>query len=236
MDSDLSRRGFFKLVGAVGTAAALPGTVLAQGGAGATMAQQAPMHLFFTASEAAFITAAVDRLIPADEQWPSASQAGVVTFIDRQLAGAYGNGERLYLSGPWRAGTPQQGYQLPLTPAQLYRIAIAAAEPAIEKRFGRRFVELSANQQDAALKALETGDIQFDQLPPPVFFETLLANTIEGFFADPVYGGNRDMAGWRMVGFPGAYASFILEVDQHGMRYTRPPIGMGHTAEGTNPG
>ncbi len=237
MDGSLSRRAFLKAAGTVATASALPGTVLAQPTATPRTAPlpaqpgAAPaLFLFFTVPEAEFVTAAVDRLIPADAQWPSASQAGVVNFIDRQLASGYGSGERLYLQGPWQRGMPGQGYQLPLTPAQLYRIGISAADRAITQRFdGQRFADLSAAQKDEALGAIETGELDFEELPAPVFFETLLANTIEGFFSDPVYGGNRDMVGWRMVGFPGAYASFIHEVDQHGVRYTRAPIGMGQT-------
>ena len=71
--------------------------------------------------EVEFLTAAVDRLIPADPTGPSGSQAGVVTFIDRQLAGDYGNGAHFYLEGPWQKGTESQGYQSRFTPAQFYR-------------------------------------------------------------------------------------------------------------------
>ena len=69
-------------------------------------------------------------------------------------------------------------------------------------------------------------------VPSAVFFETLLANTIEGYFADPVYGGNRDMAGWRMIGFPGAYAQFVQWVDKHGIRFNRPPMSIAMSAGG----
>ena len=69
---------------------------------------------------------AAARLIPADAKWPGALEAGVPNYIDKQLAGAWGAGERLYRSGPWRPGTPTQGYQLPFTPAELFRTALAA--------------------------------------------------------------------------------------------------------------
>lgn len=240
MDDGLPRRRFFKAMGLAGAFAAAPGRLLAgsqptqqerQGdhGSDAGSAEQgaAEPYQFFTEPEAEFVTAAVDRLIPADDEWPSASQAGVVRFLDLQLSGAYGAGSRLYRDGPWQLGAPQQGYQLPLTPAELYRISIAAIEARIKDAYeGQAFADLSEAEQDEILEALESEQFQLEELPAAVFFETLLANTIEGFFSDPVYGGNRDMAGWRMVGFPGAYAQYMFDVDQHGKRFDRPPISI----------
>ena len=87
---------------------------------------QSTTCLFLNDEEVAFIQAAVARLIPADDQWPGAVEAGVPNYIDKQLSGAWGAGERLYRGGPWKPGTPSQGYQLPFTPAELFRTAIAA--------------------------------------------------------------------------------------------------------------
>jgi gluconate 2-dehydrogenase gamma chain len=99
---------------------------------------------------------------------------------------------------------PSQGYQLPLTPAQLYRIALdEIAREVADKYQGKTFRDLPPDQQDAVLRDLESGAANLPSVPSAILFETLLANTIEGFFSDPAYGGNRDMAGWRMVGFPG---------------------------------
>ena len=83
---------------------------------------------------------------------------------------------------------------------------------------------------------MESGEIQIEELPVQVFFETLLANTIEGFFADPAYGGNRDMVGWRMVGFPGAYGQYAFEVEQHGMIWDHPPVSMADTVHSRHHG
>src|SRR5689334_1857439 len=75
---------------------------------------------FFSSEEAQFVRAAIDRLIPADDQWGGAVDAGVLRYIDRQLASAYGAGARLYLDGPWDPDAPeQQGYQLKYSPADL---------------------------------------------------------------------------------------------------------------------
>jgi gluconate 2-dehydrogenase gamma chain len=167
--------------------------------------------------------AAVQRLIPPDEIGPSAMEAGVVTFIDRQLAGAWGAGERLYRAGPWAAGLPTQGYQLPFTPAQLFRTALRGAQAELSRRGQPAFGQLAGPAQDAYLSALQAGGIDLDGVPSKVFFESLLAMTIEGYFGDPVYGGNRGMAAWQMIGFPGAHGAYFDWVDRHGVAFTGPP-------------
>lgn len=182
----------------------------------------ATRYAFLSDRDVAFLRAAADRLIPADD-YPSASQAGVVAYIDGQLAGVYGRGERMYLAPPHRAGTPEQGYQLGLSPAALYRQSLDALA---SHPLGRSFPSQPAAQQDAFLRELEAGEWMLGDVPSAVFFETLLANVIEGYFADPLYGGNRDMAGWRMVGFPGAYAHFTQWVGQHNVRFNRPPMSI----------
>ena len=190
-------------------------------------AQQRTTYLFFNDEEAAFIEAAVARLIPKDEQWGGALEAGVPNYMDKQLGGAWGAGERLYRSGPWRQGEWTQGYQLPFTPAELFRTALAA----INKDSGedRPFVKMSPDQQDAYLKKLEAGGQNLGGVPSEVFFDHLWELTLEGFFGDPVYGGNHDMVSWRMIGFPGAYASYYELVDQHGIKIDRPPTSLGRT-------
>ncbi len=212
---DPSRRRLFRAAGATGLAAAVPLPA---------PAQPKPSYTFFNANEAAFIEAAVARLIPKDELGPGALEAGVPTFIDRQLAGAWGAGERLYRSGPWRRGTPSQGYQLPFTPAELFRNALRAVDPDFEK--------LPPQKQDEYLAGLQKDKRDLGGVPSEVFFEALLAVTIEGFFSDPVYGGNRDMAGWKLIGFPGAYANYYELVDQHNVKFTAPPTSLGQDARG----
>jgi gluconate 2-dehydrogenase gamma chain len=214
---DPARRRLFKAAGAAGIATAVP---LRQ-----SEAQRKPApYAFFNAQEAAFIEAAVARLIPKDELGPGALEAGVPAFIDRQLAGAWGAGERLYRAGPWREGTPSQGYQLPLTPAELFRNSLRAVDPA--------FAKMPPQQQDEYLDRLHKDKRELNCVPSNVFFESLLEATIEGFFSDPVYGGNRDMAGWKLVGFPGAYANYYDLVDKHGIKFTAPPMSLGEDARG----
>src|ERR1700736_3962702 len=145
---------------------------------------QSTTYLFLNTEEAAFIEAAVARLIPADDTWPGGLEAGVANYIDQQLGGAWGAGERLYRSGPWLPGTPSQGYQLPFTPAELFHTALRAINQDFEKR-GTAFGDLAADAQDAYLKSLEAGGQDLDGVPSAVFFDMLLRMTIEGFFSDP---------------------------------------------------
>src|SRR6202051_636369 len=84
------------------------------------------VYLFFNAAEARFIEAACERLIPADESGAGALGAGVPNYLDKQLGGGWGAGERLYRSGPWQPGTPTQGYQCPFTPAELFDASLRA--------------------------------------------------------------------------------------------------------------
>jgi gluconate 2-dehydrogenase gamma chain len=182
---------------------------------------------WFTEAEAAFVGAAVGRLIPADDLGPGAVEAGVPTFIDRQLAGAYGRGERWYMQGPWSPGLPTQGYQTRLTPAGLYRAAIKAIDAAVVRESrGGSFARLAAADQDAFLQRLEKGDVALDGIDAKAFFAQLLQNTMEGFWSDPIYGGNRDMAGWKLIGFPGARYDYRDYVGKHGEPYPLPPVGL----------
>jgi gluconate 2-dehydrogenase gamma chain len=238
--ADVTRRALFKTTGAIG-AAILPAAIetahakAPPAPAPATMASlcaaaaEKTAYVFFNSDEAAFIEAAVARLIPADEEWPGALEACVPNYIDKQLAGAWGAGERLYRGGPWQPGTPSQGYQLPFTPAELFRTALVE----INKELARApFAKMSPDDQDAYLKKLEAGGHDLGGVPSDIFFAHLWESTLEGFFSDPVYGGNCYMVSWRMIGFPGAYASYYDLVDQHGIKLDRAPMSLAEDAHG----
>src|SRR5262249_24739805 len=127
-DQSFGRRDFLKTAVAGGAAAAATATAIP---APSTQAQQpaqpaAEGYEVLNLDEAAFVEALVDHMVPADELTPKGTEIGINIYIDRALAGAWGKGERLYMQGPWQVGVPSQGYQLPLTPAQLYRAGIAA--------------------------------------------------------------------------------------------------------------
>lgn len=184
-------------------------------------------YAFFQPAEAAFVETAVARLIPKDELGPGALEAGVPVFIDRQLAGDYGRGAQWYMQGPWGEGEPTQGYQTRFTPAGLYRAAIRDIDQAVNKE-GRAasFAKLPAADQDRWLSDLEHGKAQLATVDAKTFFQLLQQNTLEGFWSDPLYGGNRDMAGWKLIGFPGARYDQREFVAQHGKPYPLPPVAI----------
>lgn len=185
-----------------------------------------PGYLFFNASEAAFIEAAVARLIPSDDAGPGAVEAGVPRFIDRQLAGPYGLGDHFYLQTPFPKGLPTQGWQME-SPAEVYRATIQAIDRWVTVTYGNTFAKIDPGRQDEALKALEDGKVQLDGAPnAKAFFALLLQNTLEGYFSDPIYGGNRDMGAWRMIGFPGARYDLRPFVSRYGEPYTLPPVAL----------
>jgi len=228
----VSRRIFLTLSGATALAPATAGAVQRTATHTAAHYDAAAGYLFFSAPEAAFVEAAVLRLIPADDLGPSAVAAGVPTYIDRQLHGAWGAGERLYRSGPWAAGSPTQGYQLPFTPAELFRTALRGIRDDLQKSGKPAFEAMSGADQDAYLTQLQTSSRDLAGVPSNVFFESLLAVCIEGYFCDPVYGGNKDMAAWKMIGFPGAYAAYYDLVDRHGVAFTAAPRSLAQDGQG----
>jgi gluconate 2-dehydrogenase gamma chain len=180
--------------------------------------------LALTATEAAFVSAAVDTIIPADELSPSGTDCGVLTFIDRQLASAWGGGAKMYRSGPFQNGKPEQGYQLPLTPKEFFSAGIASANAWSLKTYGKEFDRLASADRIAALKAMEEGKAEFAGVGSKRFFDTLLNITMEGFFSDPIYGGNRNRASWTMLGFPGLPATYADKFDAYRTkRYAAPP-------------
>ena len=181
---------------------------------------------WFTAEEFAFISAAVARLIPRDERGPGALEAGVPEFIDRQMNTPYATGSNWYMQGPFNPDLPKElGYQLPLVPQQIYRLGIADADGYSKQQHGKVFAQLSGEQQDALLQAMESGNAEFSQLPAKTFFAFLLQNTREGFFSDPIHGGNQGMVGWKLINFPGARADFMDWVER-GERYPFPSVSI----------
>ena len=181
---------------------------------------------YLTAAEIAFVDASVSRLIPANKIGPGAKEAGVTFFIDQQLAGSYGRAEAWYMQGPWTKGIDEQGYQLKLTPAQLYRAAIKDIDEHCRRTLKKNFADLPPADQDQVLHGLEKGDIELPGAPAKEFFKMLWENTGEGFFADPIYGGNRDFAGWKLIGYPGPRYNYVNEIEQYGKRYSMPTVGL----------
>jgi gluconate 2-dehydrogenase gamma chain len=247
-DSRLSRRqlltgtvvaGSAALVGGVPAAEAhvIHGEVPWQEGEANVPTPAAPgdAYQFFTADEAAFMEALVARLIPKDDLGPGALEAGAAIFIDRQLAGAFGAAQRWYMQGPWGDGTKSQGYQTRYTPAELYRAAIKDIDQYCGQKYaGKTFAKLSVAEQDEVITALEKGTAKLDKVKGDAFFTMVQQNTVEGFFSDPIYGGNRDMVGWKLIGLPGARYDYRPWVAQHNKPFPLPPVGL-HGRPGWTP-
>lgn len=232
MSEGVSRKDFVALVGTVAAAEVLPAPSAAE-----TPSAKAPplrplgsepeAYRYFTAPEAAFVEAAVERLIPSDDLGPGAREAGVAYFIDQQLVGEFGLAAKMYRQGPWRAGAPTQGYQLPLTPREVYRLGIAATNAYCTAQYRKSFHRLSPVQQDAVLQGLDEAKIAFDAVPAKVFFEMLYSNTQQGFFSDPMYGGNRNKIGWKLIGHPGVPVAYNTFIGKHNVPFrVAEPVGI----------
>ena len=183
---------------------------------------------YFRAPEWEFVLAAVARLIPSDGPGPGAIEAGVPEFIDRQMELPYGHGSFFYMQGPFHPDSPPTlGYQLRHTPREIYRLGIENANGVARVRHGMEFARLDAARQDQFLNSMEKGLIEFPNVPAAALFSQLLENAREGYFSDPIYGGNRDMVAWRWIGFPGARADFTDWLDQAGTAYPYGPVSIG---------
>ena len=201
------RREFLRHAAVLAGFAAVPDAASAAAAAAAPAAPAEPPppgYQLLSGNEAAFVEAMVDVMCPADGLTPRGTDCGLALFIDRQLAGAFGKGDRLYLRGPWRPGLPEHGYQLPLTPEQFFRAGLAAANQACQRQHGRRFDELAAVEADAFLRAIAEGKVPDARVPLAEWFNELVYPLFtQACFADPIYGGNRDKVFWKMVGYPG---------------------------------
>jgi gluconate 2-dehydrogenase gamma chain len=226
-EDSIARRNFLKgatLSGASIAASLAPGEANAQATTPAPSKPPPDAYLTLTATEVAFLGAAYDTFIPADNLSPSGTDCGLVVFWDRQLAGAYGNGAKLYRSGPFVPGKPEQGYQLPLTPREYFAAGIKAANAWCRGKYGKDFDRLAPAERDAALKAMDSREAKFEGFDAKGFLEALYASAMEGFFSDPLHGGNRDKASWKMIGYPGLPATYARTAQQYrGKKVNLPP-------------
>ena len=210
---EVARREF--LAGAAFGAGAVAGTRLlpeasAQTHAHAETSAPAPAHMhangeghgaFFNDADAETVAAFTERLMPGAPGKPGARDAGVLNYIDLALAGAYADLQ------------------------DFYRRGLAQLDAYCDKAYGQPFVRLASAQQDEVIGALEAGKAgEFGWPTAQAFFNTVRTHTMEGMFADPIYGGNKDFAGWRLIGFPGGQPLFTPEDLESPQAFTREPI------------
>jgi gluconate 2-dehydrogenase gamma chain len=175
------------------------------------------------------LAAVFDRLVPGDNHGPSATEAGCLVFLDAQLDGPYGEGRDMYLEGPLAADESSlMGRDVTLRQRrEHYRAGLAALESHAVRAFGVGIAKLPAARLDALLAQMEAGKIALgDGVNAKAFFELMLQNVREGYFADPLYGGNRNMAGWKMLGFPGARYDYRPYMDRRGQDLRLEPISL----------
>jgi gluconate 2-dehydrogenase gamma chain len=111
---------------------------------------------------------------------------------------------------------------------------LAALDRHCQSAFGgKRFAELSDADKDSVLHDLDREKLKFDNVDAKAFFEEILKDVQEGFFADPIYGGNRDMVAWKMIGYPGARYNYLDWIDRHNERYPLPPVSIAGAPEWT---
>ncbi len=235
MTDDLNhRRGFLRRVIAVVPAAGIAtGAGITQvactdkpaaAASAATRSTAAYAPTYLNDPEWQFVSAAVAHLIPADDLGPGALEAGVPEFIDRQLETPWGYGKLWYMQGPFHPEADADfGYQNNMSPRDIYRHGVADCDAwCRQNRNGKNFVQLDKAAQQEILHMLDDKKIDLPSVPTKLFFTYLLNNTREGFFADPIYGGNQGMVGWKLIGFPGARADFMDWIDQPNKPY---PLG-----------
>ncbi|QOR01510.1 gluconate 2-dehydrogenase subunit 3 family protein [Campylobacter sp. 2014D-0216] len=158
------------------------------------------------------LSAACERIYPKDEQGEGAIGLGVPYFIDNQLASAYGYNDREYLQGPFIEGIPEQGYQTPMKRNDIFLEGVKALEVISQKRYKKSFSSLKGTDQDKILIDLEKNKIDFIGFKSSEFFTLLREMTIAGALSDPIYGGNDNKNGWRMMQYPGAQMSYIDKI------------------------
>jgi gluconate 2-dehydrogenase gamma chain len=208
---------------------------------------------FFNPVEAAIVEALTARILPGTPDDPGAREAGVVYYIDRMLANPNGGYTiKTYEQGPFLVVSEQEtpvetssrtdiyrivetqstdlvsryGYQSVLTPQEIYRRGTEYVDAYAQSSFGAPFVELSPEQQDTILEAMDADEATgFDAPSGKSFFTKLRNDTIEGMFSDPLYGGNRDMVGWKLIGYPGA-RGFYTSLEMADPNFSAEPISL----------
>lgn len=197
-------------------------------------------RVFFDRTEDfAVLSAATERLFPEDDNGPGAIELAVPYFIDKQLNGAWGTNAHEYMEGPFPVAPyvreyenkdvkqSKQGpnaetlpgisgarYQSRLNRGEIFIRGLRTMEEESQKRFNEKFEKLDGEQQDEILTAFENDDITMPGVSSKTFFNLLFQTTIEGAYADPVYGGNKNMMGWRMIEYPGPRMAYVDKIEE----------------------
>lgn len=181
------------------------------------------------------LSAATERLFPETKEGPGAIELGIPYFIDKQLAGAWGTNAKEYMKGPFHQQlqvqnpnrnqdqqgpntetqnpTPTPRYQTRLTRSEIFIIGLRKLEDLAQEKFNVKFVDASPDEQDEILQMFDNDEVDLAGVRAETFFNLLLKTTIEGAYADPLYGGNKDMMGWKMKEYPGPRMSYLQQIE-----------------------
>ncbi|MFD0960603.1 gluconate 2-dehydrogenase subunit 3 family protein [Paenibacillus chungangensis] len=170
--------------------------------------------MYLTQDQFRIVESATERIFPEDENGPGAKTMGAAFFIDHQLAGEWGFNGRDYMTPPFFKGEKVQGYQGRLKRREIFDIGLRELENYSLSRHEKKFADLSGEQQDEILKAFETNEVNLSTISESSFFNMLRSSTLEGVYSDPLYGGNRNMDGWRMRGYPGNQMSYLSTIEK----------------------
>ncbi|MFD0698822.1 gluconate 2-dehydrogenase subunit 3 family protein [Paenibacillus sp. GCM10027628] len=176
---------------------------------------RAPM--FFNQTQLQMTEAAAERIFPKDETGPGATDLGVAFYIDHQLASPWGVNARTYRTGPFIKGEVTQGDYLSIQRHELITMGLQSMEDASKAKYTKSFVDLAPEEQDAILSSMEKGEINVvNGITGKTFFNQFRTLTMEGVYSDPLYGGNKNMQGWKMRKYPGNQMSYanIMDKDQ----------------------
>lgn len=196
-------------------------------------------RMFFDRKEDfTILSAATERLFPKDDSGPGAIELAVPYFIDKQLNSSWGTNAKVYMKGPFLQTSfvrdyekkdrdqseqgpntdvlpdvPTPRYQTRLNRGEIFLLGIRTIDQVSQEKYGTSFDQLEGEQQDEILTAFENGEIAMPGIDSRTFFNLLLQLTIEGAYADPVYGGNKNMLGWKMKEYPGPRAAYINDIE-----------------------
>ncbi|GIN19332.1 MAG TPA: gluconate 2-dehydrogenase subunit 3 family protein [Bacillus bacterium] len=236
-DNGLTRRDFLKTSG-IATGTLIGGGLLGgligynankdndtatkDQGTGKDKSSPKGLQFFKNYNDFEVLSQATERIFPKDDLGPGAIELGVPYFIDNQLAGSYGLNAREYMQGPFDIGKITQGYQTPMNRQEAFLLGVRTLEKEAQNRFKKGFANLEGDQMDKILTDFQKGKVKMDGITSDFFFTLLRSATLEGAYADPIYGGNNNMDGWKMKNFPGHQAAYINIVDSKEFQKLKP--------------
>lgn len=170
--------------------------------------------MYFTPEQFRIVEAATERIYPKDDHGPGAKELGVAFFIDHQLAGDWGFNSREYMQAPFFKGEKVQGFQGRLNRRDIFNIALRELNNHSQTVYKKNFTDLKGAEKDAVLKDFEGDKVNITTISPSGFFTMLRSATLEGVYSDPLYGGNKNMEGWKMRNYPGSQMAYAQVIEK----------------------